>query len=403
MYGKENIVYLDNNATTKVDEKVLEAMLPYFCEDYANPGGMYDFAAKLKKPLQNATESVKELFGAERAKDIYFTASGSEGANMAIRGIASSTPLKKHFITTKVEHPCVLNTHKILEKKGHKVTYLGVNSEGQIDFNELEEAVQPDTALVSVMIANNETGVVFPVEKIAETVKKINPDTKIFVDAVQGAGKIKLDVKNSLIDMMSVSGHKFHAPKGVGAIYVKPGTPIVPLITGGHQERGKRAGTENVPGIIGMGVAAGLAVDFLNYECNEIKRLRDKLERNILKNIFNSRLNSSVYGRVPNTCNIGFEYIEGELILLHLNDAGICASSGSACTSGSLDASHVLKAMGVPFTALHGSVRFSLSRYTKEDEIDYVCKVLPGIIEKISAISPFQKELSELKALKHGQ
>ena len=398
MFNK--LVYLDNNATTKVDEKVLEAMLPYFCEKYANPGGMYDFAGILKKPLTEAREAVKELFGAEFSKDIYFTSSGSESANTAIRGVASANPSKKHLITTKVEHPCVLNTHKILEKKGYSVTYLGVDADGNIDLNELEEAVRPDTLLVSTMIANNETGIIFPVNKIAEVVKSKNPDTKVFVDAVQGAGKIKLDVKNSLIDMMSVSGHKFHAPKGIGALYVKPGTLFVPLIAGGHQERGKRAGTENVPYIVAMGKAAEMALDFLEYEASEVKRLRNKLEKSILQNVYNARLNSSFANRVPNTSNIGFEYVEGELILLYLNDKGICASSGSACTSGSLDASHVLKAMGVPFTALHGSVRFSLSKYTTEEDIDYTCQVIPEVIEKIAALSPFQKELAELRASK---
>jgi len=398
---ERKLIYLDNNATTKVDEQVLAEMLPYFSENYANPGGMYDFAGKMNKKLADARESVKELFGASSQEEILITASGSESANTAIRGIVNASHGRKHIITTKVEHPCVLNTYEALEKEGHKVTYLGVDAHGNLNPDELEEAVKPETALVSVMAANNETGIIFPYEKIAEIVKAKNPETKVFVDAVQGAGKIKLDFKNTKVDLASVSGHKFHAPKGIGALYIKKGTKIKPLITGGHQERGRRAGTENTAGIIGMGKAAQLAAESLADELTRVKRLRDKLENSILSNIYNARLNSSVGNRVPNTTNIGFEYIEGELILLYMNEAGICASSGSACTSGSLDSSHVLKAMGVPFTSLHGSIRFSLSRFTTEEEIDYTCRVMPDIINKINALSPFQKELGELKAAKN--
>ncbi len=396
----DRLIYLDNNATTKVDEKVLEKMLPYFSQYYGNPSSMYDFGGKTSKVIKDAREQIKEIFGAKDQKDIYFTGSGSESSNTAIKGILEANKTKRHIITTSVEHPCVLNLHKTLEKQGYKVTYLSVNSDGELDLNELKESVTQDTALVSVMYANNETGVIFPVEKIASIVKKINPETKIFVDAVQAAGKIKIDVQNSQIDMMGISGHKFHAPKGVGALYVKSGTLFTPLIVGGHQERGKRAGTENVAGIVGIGEAASIAQDSLNDELTRVKMLRDKLEKGILNNIYNARLNTTVLNRVPNTTNIGFEYIEGELILLHLNDYGICASSGSACTSGSLDPSHVLKSMGVPFTALHGSIRFSLSRFNTEEEIDYTLKVLPDVIQKLAAISPFQKELEALYQLK---
>ncbi len=395
-----NIIYLDNNATTKVDEKVLEVMLPYFSQYYGNPSSMYYLGGTNQKAIQSARETMKDFFGAKNAKEIFFTASGSESANMAIRGILESDRSKNHLITTKVEHPCVLNLHKQLEKEGYKVSYIGVNSIGEINKDELLDAVNEKTALVSCMYANNETGTIFPVEEIAQEVKSKNKETKMFVDAVQAAGKIKLDVKNTEIDMMSVSGHKFHAPKGIGALYVKSTTLISPLIIGGHQENGKRAGTENVPSIVGMAKAAQLAQDSLDYESTEVKRLRDKLENSLLSKIYNARLNSSAYNRVPNTTNIGFEYIEGELILLNLNDIGICASSGSACTSGSLDPSHVLKAMGVPFTALHGSIRFSLSRYTTEKEIDYTISHMPAIIEKLNNISPFQKELQELKIKK---
>ena len=266
--------------------------------------------------------------------------------------------------------------------------------------NELKEAIDEDTALVSVMYANNETGVVFPIKKISEIIKSKNPETKFYVDAVQVTGKLAIDVQDLGVDLMGISGHKFHAPKGIGALYVNSKTLITPLIIGGHQERGKRAGTENVPYIVGMAKAAELAMDSLKYETTEIKRLRDKLEQNIVKNVFNARLNAGIINRVPNTTNIGFEYIEGELILLHLSDLGICASSGSACTSGSLEPSHVLRAMNVPFTAVHGSIRFSLSRFTTEKEIDYVCEKMPEIIEKLVRISPFQDELEALRKLK---
>ena len=394
------LIYLDNNATTKVDEKVVEIMLPYFSQYYGNPSSMYELGGKNSRELQNSRESLKEFFGAKNSKEIFFTASGSESANMAIRGVLEADKSKNHLITSKVEHPCVLNLHKQLEKEGYDVTYVGVNADGEINKEELYNAVNEKTALVSCMYANNETGVIFPVEEIAQVVKSKNKSTKVFVDAVQAAGKIKLDVKNTDIDMMGISGHKFHAPKGVGALYVNSSTLISPLIIGGHQERGKRAGTENVPSIVGMALAAQMANDALDYEITTVKRLRDKLETGLLSKIYNARLNSSAYNRVPNTTNIGFEYVEGELILLNLNDYGICASSGSACTSGSLDPSHVLKAMGVPFTALHGSIRFSLSRYTTEEEIDYTIEKMPAIIEKVTSISPFQKELKELKQRK---
>lgn len=394
------LIYLDNNATTAVDEKVLEAMIPYLKDDYANPSSIYSFAGKAKKAVEEARGQVRDFLNAKSDKEIFFTASGSESANTAIRGVLESDKSKKHIITTKVEHPCVLNVYKTLETQGYKVDYIGVNSNGELDLEELEKAVNPDTALVSCMWANNETGVIFPIEKVAKIVKSKNKDTKLFVDAVQVAGKIPIDVQAANIDLLAISGHKLHAPKGIGALYVKSGTLFTPLIIGGHQERGKRAGTENVPYIVALGMACQLAKEALPYETTEIKRLRDKLETGLLKNIFNARLNSGIANRVPNTTNIGFEYIEGELILLHMSDFGICASSGSACTSGSLEPSHVLKAMGVPFTALHGSIRFSLSRFTTEQEIDCVLAVMPRIVEKLVKISPFQEELAALRKLK---
>ncbi len=395
------LIYLDNNATTRIDDKVLEAMLPFMKEYYGNPSSMYEFAKEPAHAIKEARGKLKDFFNAANEKEIIFTSCGSESANMAIRGVLNMNKNKKHIITTKVEHPCVLNLYQTLEKEGYAVDYIGVNSNGELDLAQLEDAIHYDTALVSIMYANNETGVINPIQKISEIIKKRNPQTKFFVDAVQVAGKIPIDVQELGVDLLGISGHKFHAPKGVGALYCNSKTIITPLIIGGHQERGKRAGTENVPYIVGLGKAAEIAQDFLKYEATEVKRLRDKLETGILKNIYNARLNTGAAPRVPNTTNIGFEYIEGELILLHLSDLGICASSGSACTSGSLEPSHVLRAMNVPFTAIHGSIRFSLSKYTTEKEIDYVNEVLPGIIEKIRSISPYQDELAELKKQKH--
>lgn len=394
------MIYLDNNATTKVDEKVLEAMLPYFKEEYANPSSMYGFAKKSSNALKEARGVIKDFVNAKSENEIIFTSCGSESANTAIRGALNYDKSKKHIITTKVEHPCVLNVYKMLEKQGYKVDYIGVNSNGELDLEQLENSINSETALVSVMWANNETGVIFPIKQISEIIKSKNPETKFYVDAVQVAGKIPMDVQDAGIDMLGISGHKFHAPKGIGALYVNSKAMITPLIIGGHQERGKRAGTENVPYIAGMARAAELAMDNLKFEMTEVKRLRDKLEANILKNIYNARLNTNITNRVPNTTNIGFEYVEGELILLHMSDLGICASSGSACTSGSLEPSHVLRAMNVPFTAIHGSIRFSLSRFTTEKEIDYVSEKMPEIIEKITKISPYQDELNALKQLR---
>ncbi len=394
------MIYLDNNATTKVDEKVLEAMLPFLKEEYANPSSMYDFAKKPAAAIKEARAQVREFLGAENEKDIFFTSCGSESANTAIKGVLNCNKEKRHIITTKVEHPCVINTYKELEKNGYEVDYIGVNSQGQLDIEELKSRLRKDTALVSVMWANNETGVIYPVEEIAEIIKTKSPETRFFVDAVQAAGKIPINVKDTTIDLLGISGHKFHAPKGVGVLYVKPDVRITPLINGGHQERGLRAGTQNVPYIVGIGKAAELAQSALDYELKEVKRLRDRLEDGILKNVFNARLNTAISDRVPNTTNIGFEYVEGELILLHLSDIGVCASSGSACTSGSLEPSHVLRAMGIPFTALHGSIRFSLSRFTTEKEVDFVIEQMPAIMDKLASISPFQDELEKLRNLR---
>lgn len=391
-----SFVYLDNNATTKVAKEVLEAMMPYFEQEYGNPSSIYDLASIPNKAIKSARETVADFLGANNPKEIIFTSCGSESANMAIKGVLDVNRAKKHIITTRVEHPCVLNLYKDLEKRGYLVDWIDVDSNGDLNVNQLIDLVKDDTVLVSVMMANNETGVIYPVSDIAAAVKEKNPKTIVFADGVQAAGKIPINLKDTKIDLFGISGHKFHAPKGVGALYVKLGTMLSPLVVGGHQERGKRAGTENVPYIVAMAKAASLAKESLQYELSEVKRLRDKLEEGILTRVKNAVLNSKSKNRVPNTTNIGFQYIEGELILLHLNDAGICASSGSACTSGSLEPSHVLRAQGVPFTSLHGSIRFSLSRYTTEKEIDYTIEKLPEIIQKLAKISPFQKELNEI-------
>ena len=391
-----NLVYLDNNATTMVAPEVVEAMLPYFTNEYGNPSSIYDLAHGANEAVKKSREVIADFLGAKDPKEIIFTSCGSESANMAIKGVLDVNRNKKHIITTRVEHPCVLNLYKDLEKKGYQVSWIDVDFKGELNVGQLLKAITPDTALVSVMMANNETGTIYPVDKIAEAVKMQNPETKVFVDGVQAAGKIPINLKDTKIDLFGISGHKFHAPKGIGALYVKSGTMLSPLVVGGHQEKGKRAGTENVPYIVGMATAAKLAKDSLDEELTRVKALRDKLEKGILSKVKNAVLNSKSSNRVPNTTNIGFQYVEGELILLHLNDEGICASSGSACTSGSLEPSHVLRAQGVPFTSLHGSIRFSLSRYTTEEEINYTIEKMPVIIEKLVKISPFQKELKEI-------
>ncbi len=394
MNDNKNIIYLDNNATTMVDKKVVEAMIPYFTNEFGNPSSIYELAHEAHNALENSREVIKEFFGANDTREIIFTSCGTESANAAIRGVIEANPNKRHIITTKVEHPCVLNTFKDYEEKGYRVDYLNVDENGELLIDELKTLVDDDTALVAIMAANNETGAIYPYEEAAEIVKSINPNTKVFIDAVQAAGKIKLDVKNTKVDLMGISGHKFHAPKGVGAMYIKKGTIIKPYMTGGHQERALRGGTENVPYIVGMAKAAELAMNALEFENKTVKELRDRLEEGILENVKNAKLNSRTKMRVPNTTNIGFEYIEGELILLHLDKLGICASSGSACTSGSLEPSHVLRAMKTPFTSLHGSIRFSLSRYTTKEEIDFVVQNMPIVIKKLAKISPFQKELA---------
>jgi cysteine desulfurase len=382
-------VYVDNNATTKVAPEVLEAMLPYFSELYGNPSSMHFFGGQVEKKMSEAREQVADFLGAEPS-EIVFTSCGTESDNAAIFGTLDSYPEKRHFITSRVEHPAINNLCAYLSRKGYRVTELLVNREGQLELDELRESITEETALVSIMYANNETGVIFPIGEIGEIVR--SRGIPFHTDAVQAAGKIPLNMKKSKVDMLSISGHKLHAPKGIGVLYIRKGTRFSPFMIGGHQEKGRRGGTENVPYIIGLGKACELAKRHLDEESTRIKALRDYLETKILEKIPNTLVNGDRVNRLPNTSSVSFEYVEGESILLLLSDLGICASSGSACTSGSLEPSHVLRAMGVPFTAAHGSIRFSLSIYNTKEEMDYIIEHLPPIIQKLRDISPFWKD-----------
>jgi len=390
-------IYLDNNATTRVADEVIEAMIPYYRGLYGNPSSMHTFGGQIHKKIERAREQVAELLHAEM-DEIIFTSCGTESDNAAIHSALETNPKKNHIITTRVEHPAVLNFCKAMERKGYKVTYLPVNKLGQISLEELKASITDNTAIVTIMYANNETGVIFPMEEIAEIVKSKN--ILLHTDAVQAVGKIQIDVKKLPIDMLSISGHKLHAPKGIGVLYVRKGTRFSPFIIGGHQEKGRRAGTENVASIIGLGKACDLARNYMDEEGTRIKALRDRLEKGLLKSCPDARVNGDREHRLPNTKNMSFEYIEGEAILLRLNEYNICASSGSACTSGSLEPSHVLRAMGVPFTAIHGSIRFSLSRYNTNEEIDLVLKKMPEIIKELRELSPYGRETKAVGSIR---
>ncbi len=384
-----NPIYMDNNATTRVAPEVLEEMLPYFSELYGNPSSMHTFGGSVGARLKTARRQVATLIGA-LPEEIIFTSCGTESDSTAIHAAIRSNPEKRHIITTRVEHPAVKNQIEHLGKNGYKVTFVPVDREGRLDLDYLYRNLSDDTVIVSVMWANNETGTIFPVERIAHEVKARG--IVFHTDAVQAVGKIPMDLSRSDIDMLSISGHKLHAPKGIGVLYVKKGTKFAPFLMGGHQEGGRRAGTENTASIIGMGHAAQLALACMEDENTRVRALRDKLESELLKRIPNSMINGDLENRLPNTASIAFEYVEGEAILLLMDQHGICASSGSACTSGSLEPSHVLRAMGVPFTAAHGSIRFSLSIYNTAEEIDFVIEKMPPIIERLRQMSPFWKE-----------
>ena len=384
------IIYLDNNATTQVAPAVAQAIAPYFTEKYGNASSMYPLAAEAKKAMDIARAEVADLIGADYADEIIFTSCATESDNTAIFSAVRSFPQKKHIITSAVEHPAVLHPFSYLETRGYKVDYIGVDAQGRFNMQQYKKALTDDTALVSVMWVNSETGTIFPVPEIAALAKEHG--ALFHTDAVQAIGKMPVDVKNTKIDMLSLSGHKFHAPKGVGALYVRRGTRFTEFMMGGHQEKGRRGGTENVPYIAGLGTAAVLAKTRLSDgSLARMAALRDKLQNGLLASIPESKLNGDPEHRVPNTVNISFGYVEGEAILMHLNEYGICASSGSACTSGSLEPSHVLRAMGVDFKFAHGSVRFSLSDQTTEAEVNKVLEVVPGIIENLRKISPFSR------------
>lgn len=390
-----DVIYLDNNATTKVAPEVVEAMLPYLSEHYGNPSSMHSFGGNVAEKIKEARQRIANLIGAA-SNEIIFTSCGTESDGTAIRAAIESNPDKKHIVTSRVEHPAIKSLYETLSKKGYQVTFVPVDNDGHLDLDYLYNSLSDNTAIVSLMWANNETGVIFPVEVISREVK--DRGILFHTDAVQAASKIPIDVKTTGVDMLSLTGHKFHAPKGIGALYVRKGTKFSPYMIGGHQEEGRRGGTENVASIIAMGKAAELAKQHLNensYAC--VSELRDKLETSLLERIRHSMVNGDTKNRLPNTSSIAFEYVEGEAILLMMNEHGICASSGSACTSGSLEPSHVLRAMGVPFTAAHGSIRFSLSRYNTEKEIDFVIEKMPPIIDRLRELSPFWKEANELK------
>jgi cysteine desulfurase len=388
-------VYVDNNATTKVAPEVFEVMLPYFSEYYGNPSSMHFFGGQVQKKVDEARAKVADFLGAEPS-EIVFTSCGTESDNAAILGTLDSYPEKRHVISSRVEHPAVGNVSTYLGRKGYRITELSVDREGRLDLDELRESLTEETGLVTVMFANNETGVIFPIEEIGEIVK--TRGISFHTDAVQAAGKIPLNMKKSKVDMLSISGHKLHAPKGIGVLYIRKGTKFSPFLIGGHQEKGRRGGTENVPYIIGLGKACELAKKHLDEENTKVKALRDYLEAKLLEKIPNTFINGDRVHRIPNTVNLSFEYVEGESILLLLSDLGICASSGSACTSGSLEPSHVLRAMGVPFTAAHGSIRFSLSVYNTKEEMDYIIEHLPPIIQRLRDISPFWKDYLKTQA-----
>lgn len=380
-------IYLDNNATTQVDPEVVTAMLPYFTEQYGNPSSMHQFGNKVGFAIKKAREQVQSLLGAAYDSEIVFTSCGTESDSTAITSALKAYPKRKEIITTTVEHPAVLELCKHLEKEDYTVHYLKVDSKGRLDLDAYRKVLSPNVAIVSVMWANNETGTLFPVLEMAEMAHAAG--VLFHTDAVQAVGKVPIDLKTSKIDMLSLSGHKLHAPKGIGVLYLKRGTRFRPLLRGGHQERGRRAGTENAAAIVGLGCACALAVEHMAYENSEVKALRDRLQHAILEAVPSCFVTGDPDNRLPNTLNVAFEYIEGEAILMLLNKDGIAASSGSACTSGSLEPSHVMRAMDIPFTAAHGTVRFSLSRYTTPEEIEKVIDVVPGVVAKLRKLSPY--------------
>jgi cysteine desulfurase len=383
-------IYLDNNATTACDPKVVEAMLPYFLEQFGNPSSIHSFGSGVGRALSKARKQVQDLLGAEHDSEIIFTSCGTESDNTAILSALKCFPNRKEIITTAVEHPAILALCSQLEKEGYTVHRLKVDGKGRLDLEEYRKLLTPNVAIVTVMWANNETGTLFPVEEMAEMAHAAG--IQFHTDAVQAVGKVAIDLKSTKIDMLSVSGHKLHAPKGIGVLYLRRGVRFRPLLRGGHQERGRRAGTENAASVVGLGKACELALEHIEFENVQVKALRDRLEQGILSQVPHCFVTGDPVNRLPNTANIAFEYIEGEAILMLLNKKGIAASSGSACTSGSLEPSHVMRAMDIPYTAAHGTIRFSLSRYNTQAEIDRVIEAVPPIVAQLRKLSPYWGE-----------
>ncbi|MGZ5026387.1 MAG: cysteine desulfurase NifS [Methylobacter sp.] len=380
-------IYLDNNATTKVDPAVVDVMLPYFLEQYGNPSSIHKFADGVARGLKQARQQVQALIGCEHDSEIIFTSCGTESNSTAILSAIKAQPDKKEIITTTVEHPAILSLCDYLEKEGYTIHRMPVDKAGRLNLESYKRLLSDQVAIVSVMWANNETGTIFPVAEMAEMANAAG--VMFHTDAVQAVGKIPMMLQDTKIDMLSLSGHKLHAPKGIGVLYLRRGTRYRPLLRGGHQERGRRAGTENSASIVGLGKACELALEYIEYENTKVKAMRDRLERGITEQIPHCFVTGDMYNRLPNTTDIAFEYIEGESILMLLNKAGIAASSGSACTSGSLEPSHVMRAMDIPYTAAHGTIRFSFSRYNTMAEVDEVLKVMPDIVATLRKLSPY--------------
>ena len=387
----KDVIYVDNNATTKTAPEVVEAMRPFFSEVYFNPSSMYEPARKAARAVKEARETIASLLGCRDPSQFVFTSCATESNNTAIQGVAKANPRRRHIITTSVEHPAVLEVCKELERNGWRVTYLPVDRHGNLDVRDFVRALDEETVLVTIMHANNETGVILPIENLSRITKETDPSIVFHTDATQSVGKIRLDLDETFrhVDLLSFSGHKIHAPKGVGALFIRRGTPCRPFMIGGHQEGGRRAGTENVPYIVGLARALSLLNENHERDSRRIKALRDRLEAALVEKIPHVEVNGRGAPRLDNTLNISCHYVEGEGMLYQLSAHGICASSGSACTSGSLEPSHVLRAMGVPFTAVHGSVRFSLSRYTTNEEIDRIIEVFPQIVANLRKLSPY--------------
>jgi len=388
MGDEKRTIYLDNNATTKVAPEVLDAMMPFFGGSYGNPSSMHRFGGSIRKVVDRAREQVAALLNAE-PREIYFTSCGTESNNTALKGFFDRAGSRCRIITSAVEHPAVGNTCRYLLEKGAELIEIGVDEAGLLRIHDLIETPIDERTIATFMWANNETGVLFPIDRIAEHVKA--KGGIMHTDAVQAVGKVPIDAKKTPIDMLSLSGHKLHAPKGVGALFIRGGVRITPLLHGGHQEGGMRGGTENVAYIAGLGRACELALNRMEEENTRVRALRDRLERELLARCTGAKLNGDRNQRLPNTLNISFEFIEGESILLLLDEQGIAASSGSACTSGSLEPSHVMRAMGVPYTFAHSSTRFSLSVYTTDSDIDAVIAAMPAIVERLRSISPYVK------------